>query len=61
MFEHNCEIHTVNTRNKTNLHLPHLKLQTVPKGVFFFRIQIYNDHPSNIESVIHDKRNLKLP
>jgi hypothetical protein len=27
MFEHNCEIHTVNTRNRTNLHLPHLRQQ----------------------------------
>jgi len=27
MFEHNCEIHTVNTRKRTNLHLPHLRQQ----------------------------------
>jgi hypothetical protein len=25
MFEHNCAIHTINTRNRTNLHLPHLR------------------------------------
>ena len=27
MYEHNCEIHTVNTRDRTNLHLPHLRQQ----------------------------------
>jgi hypothetical protein len=24
MLEHNCEIHTINNRNSTNLHLPHM-------------------------------------
>jgi len=27
IFEHNCVIHTINTRNRTDLHLPHLREQ----------------------------------
>jgi hypothetical protein len=58
MVEHNCEIHTANTRNRTNLHLPHLRQQF--KSCLYSGIQVYNDHPSNIKRFIHDKRYLKL-
>jgi hypothetical protein len=27
MFEHNCKIHTISTRMRTNLHLPQLRQQ----------------------------------
>lgn len=27
IFEHNCEIHTISTRNRTKLHLPHFTQQ----------------------------------
>jgi Reverse transcriptase (RNA-dependent DNA polymerase). len=50
MFEHTCEIHTINTRNRTNLHLPHLRLTTVQQGAYYSSIKVYNDLPSNIKA-----------
>ena len=32
MFEHNCEIHTNNIRNRSKLHLPHCRITTVQPG-----------------------------
>jgi hypothetical protein len=40
MFEHNCEIHTTNTRNRTNLHLPHCRLTTVQKDAYYSGIKV---------------------
>jgi len=54
IFEHNCEIHTNNTRDKTKLHLPHCRLTTVQPGAYYSSI---NDLPSNIKRLSHDKRN----
>ena len=59
MFEHTCEIHTTSIRNRTNLHLPHLKLTTVQKGAYCSEIKVYNDLPSNIKSLIYDRRKFK--
>lgn len=51
MFEHTCEIHTISTRNRTNLHLPHLRLTTVQIGAYCSGIKVYNDLPSNIRGL----------
>jgi hypothetical protein len=59
MFEHKCEIHTNPLKNKTNLHLPHLRLSAIQKGVFYPDIKVYNDLPSNIQRLIHDKIKFK--
>jgi hypothetical protein len=61
MFEHNCKIHIISTRIRTNLHLPHLRLTTVQKGAYYSRIQVYNNFPTIIKTLIHDKKKLKLP
>jgi hypothetical protein len=59
MFEHNCEVHTINTRNRTNLHLPRCRLTAVQKCTYYSGIKVYNDLPSNIKSLIHDKTKFK--
>jgi hypothetical protein len=56
MFEHNCGIHTISTRTRTNLHLPHLRFTIAPKGAYYTGIKVYDNLPSNTKCLIQEKR-----
>jgi hypothetical protein len=58
-FEHNCEIRTITTRNRANLHLPDFRLATVQKDAYYSGIKVYNDLLSHVKSLIYDKRKFK--
>ena len=42
LFLFNSEIHNVNTRNNSDLHMPNTNLTTVQKGVLYSGSKIYN-------------------
>jgi hypothetical protein len=59
MFEHNCGIDIINTKNRTNRHLPHLRLTLAQKGTYYTGIKVYNNLPSNIKCLVQEKRKIK--
>jgi hypothetical protein len=61
MFEDICEIYTINTRIRTNLHLPLLRLTTIQKGTYYSGIKVYNDLPTSTNTWFIIQENLKLP
>ena len=59
IFTPNSDIHTNNTRSKSNLFLPLTRLTKCQKGVYFAGIQIFNYLPENIKTLI-TQINLKV-
>ena len=59
IFIPNSDIHTNNTRSKSNLFLPLTRLTKCQKGVYFAGIQIFNYLPENIKTLI-TQINLKV-
>jgi hypothetical protein len=47
-YKLNYEIHSVNTRQNSNLYQPLFKLTTYKKRVYYFGIKIFNNLPSEI-------------
>jgi hypothetical protein len=56
IFTPNSDIHTKNTRNKTNLFPPQSRLTKYQKGVYFAGIKIFNHLPQKIKK-LSDKPN----
>jgi hypothetical protein len=54
IFTPNSDIHTKNTRNKSNLYLPQTRLTKYQKGVYFAGIKIYNHLPQKIKKLSGD-------
>ena len=48
-FITNQEFHNLNTRHKSDFHLPQASLACYQKGVYFSGIKLYNSLPSNIK------------
>ena len=48
-FRLNSEIHSFNTKNKCNLHLPHTKLTIFQKGLYYAGIKVFNNLPTYIK------------
>jgi hypothetical protein len=51
LFTTNCQIHSVHTRSKTNLHPPTVNLTKFQKGVYYSGIKIFNNLPHNIQDL----------
>ena len=45
-FKVNSEIHNINTRNKSKLHLPISNLSVYQKGTYYTGIRVFNSLPS---------------
>jgi len=62
-FRVNSEIHHINTRNKSNLHLPITNLSVYQKGAYYSGIKVFNSLPTHIKelsnNINHFKRALK--
>ena len=54
IFSPNSDIHTINTRNKSNLYPPQSRLTKYQKGVCFADIQIFNHLPPKIKKLSGD-------
>ena len=54
IFSPNSDIHTINTRNKSNLYPPQSRLTKYQKGVYFAGIKIFNHLPQKIKKLSGD-------
>jgi hypothetical protein len=59
IFTPNSDIHTKNTRNKSNLYLPQTRLAKYQKGVYFAGMKIFNHLPQNIKKLSGDTNKFK--
>ena len=60
LFLFNSEIHNVNTRNNSDLHMPNTNLTIVQKGVLYSESKIYNKLPPHIKGLSDDLKRFKL-
>jgi len=55
----NSEIHNINARHTSNLHLPRAHLNIYQKGVHYSGIKIFNSLPRDIKTYIDNPRTFK--
>ena len=55
----NSEIHNINTRHTSNLHLPRTHLSIYQKGVYYSGIKIFNSLPRDIKTYTDNPRTFK--
>ena len=51
LFLFNSDIHTINTRNNSNLYMPNTNLTIFQKGVLYSGCKIYNKLPPHIKGL----------
>jgi len=59
LFYVNSEIHSVNTRQHSNLHHPQAKLTLYQKGAYYSGIKIFNNLSPNIRNLSCDAKRFK--
>jgi hypothetical protein len=55
----NSEIHNINTRHTSNLHLPRTHLNICQKEVYYSGVKIFNSLPQDIKTHIDNPRTFK--
>jgi hypothetical protein len=55
----NSEIHNINTRHTSNLHLPGAHLSIYQKGVYYSGVKIFNSLPQDIKHTLIIQKYLK--
>jgi len=50
-FITNSEVHTINTRHRSDLHPPSINLTKYQKGVYYSWIKIFSHLPQNIKNL----------
>jgi len=55
----NSEIHNINTRHPSNLHLTRAHLNIYQKAVYYSGIKIFNSLPQDIKTYIDNPRSFK--
>ena len=55
----NSEIHNINTRHTSNLHLPRAHLNIYQRGVYYSGINIFNSLPQDIKTHIDNPKTFK--
>jgi hypothetical protein len=58
-FQTNSAVHSVNTRNKHQLHRPIVNLSCFQKSAFYTGIKISNSLPSSLTSLVNKKSQFK--
>jgi hypothetical protein len=56
LFTMNREVHSYNTRNNTDFHLPNVNLTKYQKGVYYMGIKLYNHLPTDIKNLVHNQK-----
>ena len=59
-FTTNSTVHPINTRHRTDLHPPLIKVSKYQKGVYYSGIKIFNYLPQNIKDLSGNVRKIKL-
>jgi len=55
-FKGNSEIHSVDTRQHTNLHQPTLNLTKYQKGIYYSEVRVQNNLPPHIKDISDDPK-----
>jgi hypothetical protein len=55
-FRLNSEIHSFNTKNKYNFHLPPAKLTIFQKGPYYSGIRAFNNLPTYVKNLVQTKK-----
>jgi len=58
-FKLNSKIQNINTRNKSNLHLPTSNLSVYQKGTNYSGIRVFNSLPSQTKDLSHNRSQFK--
>jgi hypothetical protein len=58
-YRMNSEIHSINTRNKSNLHPPISNLPVYQKAPYYSGIRVFNNLPSQIKDMSHTGNKFK--
>jgi hypothetical protein len=58
-YKSDQEIHSINTRYSTNLHLPTSSLAVYQRGAYYYGIRVFNHLPPNIKSLSNEVRLFK--
>jgi len=59
-FMVNSEVHSINTRQHTNLHQPTSNLVGYQQGIYYSGVRVYNNLPSHIKQLSYDTKNFEL-
>jgi len=59
-FLSNSQVHKINTRQTSDVHVPTANVTIYQKGVYYSEIKIYNYLPTAIKDVSGDKNKFKL-
>jgi len=59
-FISNSEVHSINTRHRSDLYPPSIKLTKYKKGVYYSGIKIFNHLPQNIKKLSWNVKKFKL-
>jgi hypothetical protein len=59
-FSMNCEVHTINTQPRSDLHPPSINLTKYQKEVYYSGIKIFSHLPQNIKNVSWNVKKFKL-
>ena len=56
LIKSNSDIHNLNTRYNSDVHLPAINLTIFQKGVIYSGIKMYNYLPQSLQELSHDVR-----
>jgi hypothetical protein len=56
----NSEVHTINTRQQSNLHQPSVNLRKYQNGIYYSGIKVYNNLPQHIKDVVNAIKNFEV-
>jgi hypothetical protein len=59
-FQTNSAIHCVNTRNNHYLHRPIANLTCFQKSIYYSGINIFNNLPASLKSLMNEKAKFKI-
>jgi hypothetical protein len=59
-FIPNSEVHTINTRHRSDLHPPSINVTKYQKGAYYSGIKIFNHLPQNIKDLSWNVKKFKL-
>jgi len=57
-FISNSEVHSINTRHRSDLYPPSIKLTKHKKGVYYSGIKIFNHLPQNIKNLSWNEKKI---
>jgi hypothetical protein len=58
-FTSNSEVHTINTRHRSDLHVPSVRLTKYQKGVYYSGVRVFNHLPQIIKSLSSNVQSFK--